>query len=66
MYADKCFVIVLRTYYMHTFYKQGKIIPIYQYQRYIWKEIKFYVVFTDMCRKKSDYLCSKLMHLVCI
>lgn len=25
MYADKCFVIVLRTYYMHTFYKQGKI-----------------------------------------
>lgn len=67
MYADKCFVIVLRMYYyMHTFYKQGKVIPIYQYQRYIWEEIKFYVVFTDMCRKKSDYLCSKLMHLVCI
>lgn len=67
MHADKCFVIVLRMYYyMHTFYKQGKIIPIYQYRRYIWKEIKFYVVFTNMCRKKSDYLCSKLMHLVCI
>lgn len=52
MYADKCFVIVLPMYYyMHTFYKQGKIIPIYQYQRYIWEEIKFYVVFTDMFRK---------------
>lgn len=31
MYADKCFVIILQTYYMHTFYKQGKIILIYQY-----------------------------------
>lgn len=26
MYADKCFVIILPMYYyMHTFYKQGKI-----------------------------------------
>lgn len=53
MYADKCFVIVLRMYYyMHTFYKQGKIIPIYQYQRYIWKEIKF-MLYSRTCVEKN-------------
>lgn len=24
MYADKCFIIILRMYYMHIFNKQGK------------------------------------------